>query len=124
AVWLDSTDVAMVGMGYTAPGQVTAGGSGTFTFSGSPPGGTFSDADADAGPTARISVTSGSASRAAAAPGSGPSPRGVTLVLTGLKVTRELDDRWIYAFSGTLDATLSPAPQTSATGNVALHASF
>ena len=124
ATWSDATDTGTVMVGYGGAGQQTPSIGATFTFPVPPRAGIFTQTDADAGTTGQITVTLGSASWAATADASAPAEGAFTLNLTKVLPTKLLADGEIYAFSGTLDATLPPLPQTSATGDVTLHATF
>ena len=123
AYWSDNVDTGTVMLGYGVTGQTTPAISASFTFSGPPGTGTLTDSSPDGGVTTRITVNSGSASWAATESASGATVGTYTLTVTNASVTA-VGDVDIYAVSGTLDATLPPVAQTSATGDVTLHASF
>jgi hypothetical protein len=112
----------MFGYGYT--GQTTPVISALFNFPGAPGPGTLTDTSPDAGVSTRISVVSGSASWATVESASAPTTGTYTLTVTGAALTNSLDTRDAYTITGSLDATLPPVAQTSATGNVTLHATF
>jgi hypothetical protein len=117
----DDTGTVMLGYGYT--GQTTPAISASFNFPGAPRTGTLTESNPDAGVTTQITVNSGSASWAATESVSDATVGTYTLTVTNATITI-VGDRDIYAVSGTLDATLPPVAQTSATGDVTLHAGF
>ena len=122
AVWSGTTDIGTVMMRYGTTGETTLVIGATFTFAGVPRAGTFTEAEADAGVGARVTVTAGSRSWRAT---DGAETTGrYTLFISRVSSTKSLPDREIYAFSGSLDATLPPVPQTSATEDITLHAAF
>jgi hypothetical protein len=111
----------MLGYGYT--GATNPAISATFTFPGAPGIGTLTESSPDGGVTTRITVNSGSASWAATESTSDVTVGTYTLTVTKASVTA-VGVQTAYAVSGTLDATLPPVAQTSATGDVTLHTSF
>jgi hypothetical protein len=124
AIWSDTDDTGTVMFGYGYTGQTTPVISASFNFPGEPRPGTLTETSPDAGVTTRITVTSGSASWAATEAASTPTTGTYTLTVTNSQIVNSLSDRDVYGITGTLDATLPPVPQTSATGNVTLHLGF
>ena len=123
AYWSDNDNTGTVMLGYGYTGQTTPVISASFNFPGMPRVGTLTETNPDAGVTTRITVNSGSASWAATESDSAATVGTYTLTMTNASITI-VSDRDVYGVSGTLDATLPPVPQTSATGDVTLHAGF
>jgi hypothetical protein len=123
AYYSDNNDTGTVMLGYGYTGQTTPAISATVNFPGMPGVRTLSDTSPDAGVTARILVNSGSASWAATESASAATVGTYTLTVTKASFTT-VGDQDVYAVSGTLDATLPPVAQTSATGDVTLHVGF
>jgi hypothetical protein len=123
AYWSDTDNTGTVMLTYGYTGQTNPVISASFNFPGQPRMGTLTETNPDAGVTTRITVNSGSASWAATESASDATVGMYTLTVTNASITF-VGDRDIYAVSGTLDATLPPVAQTSATGDVTLHAGF
>jgi len=123
AYFTDSNETGTVMLGYGYTGQTNPAISASFNFPGPPATGTLTDASPDGGVTTRILVNSGAASWTATESATGATVGTYTLTVTKASITI-VNDQDVYGVSGTLDATLPPVAQTSATGDVTLHASF